>query len=191
VGAKTVGEPTVSLREITAANRAAVEALAVTAVQADYVDGVAESLVEAAQTPDARPWYRAVYADETPVGFVMISDGITVVNPDYLGPYFLWRLLIDRRHQGRGYGSAAVHLVIDYLRTRDDARVLITSVAQGPGSPIGFYLRQGFRATGEVHQGELVLELDLPASPSPCRTGEHSSNRHRTGVDGGRVTGRA
>jgi diamine N-acetyltransferase len=152
----------VSLREITAANRADVEALAVTAGQADYVAGVAESLVEAAQTPDACPWYRAVYADETPVGFVMISDGITVVNPDYLGPYFLWRLLIDQRHQGRGYGSAALDLVVDYLRTRDDARVLVTSVVQGPASPIDFYLRQGFRATGDVHQGEVVLELDLP-----------------------------
>jgi diamine N-acetyltransferase len=134
--------------------------------QADSVSGVAESLVEAAETPDARPLYRAVYADETPVGFVMISDGITVVNPDYLGPYFLWRLLIDQRHQGRGYGSAAVDLVVDHLGTRDGARVLITSVVQGPASPIGFYLRQGFRPTGAVHQGELVFELDLPNAPA-------------------------
>ncbi len=47
--------PTVSLREITPANRAAVEALTVTAVQAEYVAGVAESLIEAAETPDAMP----------------------------------------------------------------------------------------------------------------------------------------
>jgi len=157
----TVPATNVSLREITPANRAAVEALAVTAEQSDYVEGVAGSLVEAAETPDACPWYRAVYAGETPVGFVMISDGITVVNPDYLGPYYLWRLLIDEHHQGRGYGIAALDLVIEYLRTRPGARVLITSVARGPASPIGFYLRQGFLATGEVHQGELVLELDL------------------------------
>jgi diamine N-acetyltransferase len=157
---------TVSLREITAANRAAVEALTVTAEQSEYVAGVAESLVEAAETPDARPWYRAVYADDTPVGFVLISDGITVDNPAYLGPYFLWRLLVDHRHQGRGYGAATLDLVVEYLlRTRADARVLITSCGRGPGSPLGFYLRQGFRNTGEVHEGELVLELDLPRSP--------------------------
>jgi diamine N-acetyltransferase len=154
----------VSLREITSANRTAVEALAVTAVQAEYVAGVAESLVEAAETPDACPWYRAVYLDDDPVGFIMISDGITVVHPDYLGPYYLWRLLIDQRYQGRGYGSAALGLVVEYVRTRPDARVLITSAGQGSASPIGFYLRQGFRATGQVHQGELVLELDLLAS---------------------------
>lgn len=162
-----ISTPTVSLREITPANRAAVEALTVTAVQAEYVAGVAESLVEAAETPDAMPWYRAVYADDAPVGFVMISDGITVVNPAYLGPYFLWRLLIDQRNQGRGYGSAALSLVVEHVRTRPDARVLVTSAVQGPASPIGFYLRQGFRATGEVHEDELVLELDLPASAPP------------------------
>jgi diamine N-acetyltransferase len=150
-----------SLREITPANRAAVEALTVGSEQAGYVASVAESLVEAAETPDTCPWYRAVYVDDSPVGFVMISDGITVVNPDYLGPYFLWRLLIDEHHQGRGLGSAALGLVVEHVRTRVDARVLITPVVEGPASPLGFYLRRGFRATGDVHQGELVLEPDL------------------------------
>jgi diamine N-acetyltransferase len=86
--------------------------------------------------------------------------------PAYLGPYFLWRLLIDQRYQGRGHGSVALHLVVEYVRMRPGARVLITSVGQGTASPIGFYLRQGFRATGEVHQDELVLELDLLAARS-------------------------
>jgi diamine N-acetyltransferase len=157
----------VSLREISPANRAAIEALTVTAEQAEYVEGVAASLVEAAETPDARPWYRAVYLDDTPVGFVMISDGIAVTNRDYLGPYYLWRLLIDRRHQRRGLGSAALDLVVEHVRTRADARVLITSVVEGPHSPLGFYLRRGFEPTGAVHQGELVLELDLSRSPRP------------------------
>ncbi len=91
--------PVLSLREITEANRAAVEALAVYDEQTDYVAGVAESLVEAAELPDTKPWFRAVYADDEPVGFVMISDGITVDDPEYLGPYYLWRLLIDHRFQ--------------------------------------------------------------------------------------------
>jgi diamine N-acetyltransferase len=174
----TTSAPAVSLREITRANLPEVEALTVTEVQAGYVTGVAQSLVEAAETPDACPWYRAVHADDEPVGFVMLSDGITVVNPDYLGPYYLWRLLIDQRHQGRGYGSAALRLAVEHVRTRADARVLITSVGQGPASPVGFYLRQGFRFTGEVHQGELVLELVLPTAPSPGdpRTGEAAAS---------------
>jgi diamine N-acetyltransferase len=162
----TISPPNVHLCEITPANQPVVEALTVSAVQAEYVTGVAQSLVEAAETPDARPWYRAIYLDDMPVGFVMISDGITVVHPDYLGPYYLWRLLIDQRYQGQGLGSAALGLVIGHVRTRTDARVLLTSVGQGPASPLGFYLRHGFRATGQVHQGELVLELDLLSARS-------------------------
>ncbi len=151
----------VQLREITTANRAAVETLSVSSSQAEYVTGVAESLMEAVETPDACPWFRAVYAGDEPVGFVMISDGITVVNPEYLGPYFLWRLLIDQRYQGLGYGAAALGLVVDYVRTRPDARVLLTSAGQGAESPVRFYERQGFRLTGDVHAGEVVLALDL------------------------------
>jgi diamine N-acetyltransferase len=63
-----------------------VEALTVTTVQSGYVASFAEPLVEAADTPDSRPWFRAVDLDDEPIGFVMISEGITVVNPDYLGP---------------------------------------------------------------------------------------------------------
>ncbi len=155
------GSTVISLREITAANRPAVEALAVTRDQETYVAGVAESLAEAAATPAARPWYRAVYAGDDPVGFVMISDGIPDGHPEYLGPYFLWRLLIDARRQGRGFGRAALDLVVEYARTRPHAEVLLTSVVPGPASPIGFYLRYGFSRPGRMFEGEEVLELPL------------------------------
>jgi len=151
----------VSLREITDDNRALAEALVVTEEQSAYVASVVDSLEEAAQLPDAMPWYRAIYADEQPVGFVMISDGITVENPDFVGPYFLWRLLIDHRYQGRGYGTAAVDLIVEHVRAKPDGRVLLVSHVVGPASPGPFYERYGFRRTGELHQGEPILELDL------------------------------
>lgn len=149
----------VSLREITDANRLAVGLLAVTRDQENYVAGVGESLVEAAATPAACPWYRAVYAGREPVGFVMLSDGIPDGHPEYPGPYFLWRLLIDARWQGRGLGTAALDLSLDHLRTRPGFAALLTSVVPGPNSPVGFYLRYGFVRTGEVFDGEDVLEL--------------------------------
>jgi diamine N-acetyltransferase len=160
-GAVVDASSEVSLREITEENRAEVEALAVTAEQSEYVAGVADSLVEAAETPDAMPWYRAAYVEDEAVGFVMISDGITVDNPEYLGPYFLWRLLVDRRFQGRGYGSAILDLVVEHVRTRLDARVLLTSHHFGPHSPVTFYQQYGFRLTGDIHEGEPVLMFDL------------------------------
>lgn len=159
----------VHLREITPDNQAAVEALVVSPAQSTYVASVADSIVEAAEVPEACPWYRAVYDGDQPVGFVMISDNTRSEDPTIAGPYFLWRLLVALEHQGKGYGAATLGLIIDYVRTRPDAQVLLTSVVDqdinGPHSPLGFYLRQGFRLTGEVHGGEPLLELDLwPAS---------------------------
>ena len=75
--------------------------------------------------------------------------------------YFLWRLIIDHRFQGLGFGSRAVAQLVDYVRTRPDATTLLTSVVQCDGSPLGFYERLGFRDTGTVEDGEAVLRLDL------------------------------
>jgi diamine N-acetyltransferase len=152
----------VSLREITDMNRSDVEQLTVTPEQATYVASNVESLREAAATPHARPWYRAIYAGQMPVGFVMISDGIPDIYPEYLGPYFLWRLMIDTRWQGQGYGTAALDLVVEYVRTRPNAERLLVSLVPGTiASPREFYFRYGFRLTGEWFDGEEVTELVL------------------------------
>ncbi len=108
------------------------------------------------------------------VGFTMISDGIpqAVLDADdrIVGPYFLWRLLIDRRVQGRGYGRATVDAVADYVRGRPNGDALYTSNVEGEGSPLPFYLRLGFVRTGRIADDEEVLRLAL-----------------RNGADGGRA----
>jgi hypothetical protein len=81
----------------------------------------------------------------------MISENIPQpMDEDLVGPYFLWKLLIDHRCQRRGYGAAALDAVVDYLRTRPGSDVLYTSCTDGPGSPRGFYLRYGFTDTSRV-----------------------------------------
>ena len=44
-------------------------------------------------------WFRGIYANETPVGFIMLYD-----DPDEPA-YFLWRLLVAEEYQGLGYGG--------------------------------------------------------------------------------------
>ena len=151
----------VTLRPVDDTNREAIVALAVAPGQERFVDGVADSLREAAAHPCARPWFRAVYAGDTPVGFLMLADGAEPGNDVIPWPYYLWRMLIDGRHQGRGYGRAALGLVVAHLRERSDADTLVTSVVPGDGSPYGFYLRCGFRPTGDFFDHEAVLALRL------------------------------
>jgi ribosomal protein S18 acetylase RimI-like enzyme len=151
----------VSLREIDDGNRDDVLSLRVTPTQARFVSTVAESLSEAEETPEGKPWYRAVYADDLPVGFVMLSWNVTPEPPRIIGPWFLWRLLIDVQHQRRGYGREAVRLVADIVR-ENGAAELLTSYGQGEGGPELFYRRLGFRPTGErAEKGEIIVALYL------------------------------
>ena len=148
-----------SLRPITDANREAVFALRVSEAQERFVSNVPESLAEAAAEPDGRALHWAVYDDETPVGFVMISD--EVGGPGYIAQY-LWKLLIDERYQGRGLGRATLDLIVEYFRGRPGVDVMWTSAGQGEGSPIPFYERYGFVRTGDiVFDDEVLLRLEL------------------------------
>lgn len=76
-------------------------------------------------------------------------------------PWFLWKLLIDKRHQGRGYGSEAVRQVARLVRA-GGAIELLTSYVPENGGPSGFYRRLRFEPTGELDaNGEVIVRLLL------------------------------
>ena len=153
--------PSIELREITDANRAAVTAMYAGPAEGRFVSSVADSIEEAAEQPEGSPWYRAVYEDGEPVGFVMLSWNVTPRPPDIIGPWFLWKLIVDERHQGRGIGRAIVERVVELIRD-EGATELLTSHVVAEGGPDGFYERLGFVPTGAFDpQGERILRLDL------------------------------
>ena len=103
-------------------------------------------------------WFRAIYADEIPVGFIMLYDDPAEPN------YFLWRLMIAGPCQGLGFGSKAVRLLIEHVRMRPGAKELKVSCAEGEGSPEDFYAKLGFKRTGEMLGEEAVMSLALGQS---------------------------
>jgi GNAT superfamily N-acetyltransferase len=148
---------TITLRHITADNTQAVQALRVTPDQERFVDSVTDSLAEALEYPHANPWFRAVYADDEPVGFVMLSWDVEPSPPEIIGPWFLWRLLIDQHHQRKGFGQEVMRQVMDLVRAQG-ATELSTSYVPGDGGPSGFYARLGFVPTGDLDAaGEIIL----------------------------------
>ena len=151
----------VSLREITAETVVTICKLSDTLSPAHrrMVAPNGQSIAQAYFEPKA--WFRAIYADETPVGFIMLYD-----DPDE-PDYFLWRFMLAAPYQGRGFGRQAIALLLDYVRTRPGARELLTSCGEGEGSPEGFYTRLGFQRTGEVEGDEVVLQLPLETVPEP------------------------
>ena len=163
---RSVSDVTISLREITDDNTDSVRALRTRPEQERFVSSVADSLAEAAEVPQANPWVRAVYAEDLPVGFVMLAWNVDPQPPGIIGPWFLWKLLIDRRHQRLGYGHEVMRQIVELIRSQG-ATELLTSYAPGDGSPAGFYQALGFVPTGAVDDdGEVLARLPLDG-PSP------------------------
>ncbi len=144
----------VSLREITKETLRDITRLRVSPEQERLVATNAESIAEAYFSPDIA-WFRAIYADDTPVGFLMLEDNATA------GQYFLWRFMIDAGYQRSGIGQRALELLFEYVKTRPGASVLYTSCVPGEGSPGPFYERMGFVYTGKEDSGELVMRREL------------------------------
>jgi diamine N-acetyltransferase len=90
-----------------------------------------------------------------PVGFVMLY-----LNQDE-PLYGIWRFMIDKRHQRKGYGSEAMQQVIDHVRSLPEARELSVTYVPGEGNPSPFYEKAGFVDTGEWMGEERVMTLGL------------------------------
>lgn len=146
--------PEVTLREVTKETLRDITRLRVSPAQERLVATNAESIAEAYFSPGVA-WFRAIYADDTPAGFLMLEDDPAE------GRYYLWRFMIDARYQRRGIGQRALELLFEHVRTRPGAKALYTSHVPGEGSPGPFYERMGFVYTGEEDGGELVMRREL------------------------------
>ncbi|HEV7328364.1 MAG TPA: GNAT family N-acetyltransferase [Bosea sp. (in: a-proteobacteria)] len=142
--------PVVTLREITAETVRAICELKTHEAQSGFVAPNAVSIAQAHFNPAAV--FRAIYAGEEPVGFIMWrpeDDGASC---------FLWRFMIDGRRQGEGYGRAAIALWLESLPSQGYERARLSYVP-GDGGPHGFYLAQGFKDTGKQRaNSERVME---------------------------------
>ena len=150
----------VTLREITQDTVRVISLLDVGPGQDGLVAPNAFSIAQAYFHPEA--WFRAIYADDTPVGFAMLEDWTQVSGrePELHdgAPYVaLWRYMIDHRFQKSGFGAQALRLLIAHARTRPGVKNMLLSFVPKETNPEGFYARFGFTRTGEEDEGELVM----------------------------------
>ena len=144
----------VQLRDITKDNYEDVLALCVNDSQKSFVSTTAESLSQALEYSNtAYPF--AVYGGGRVVGFIMMGYY------EAKGYYTLWKLLIDKEHQGKGYGRAALELGIEFLKNHFDVSEIYTGVSPGNSVAKSLYESVGFRFTGleEDNMEEMVLTL--------------------------------
>lgn len=143
--------------------------LEVDEAQKGFVASNTESIVEAYTTiaagGTALPF--GIYDDKTPIGFLMIGYGEIPGEDDApsiaAGNYSLWRLMIDRRYQGKGYGREAVRLALEYIQRfpAGPAQYCFLSYEPENASAAKLYHSFGFRETGEMDEDEIIAALPL------------------------------
>lgn len=150
----------VHLVPVTEANRAQVTALELAHDQLDFVASNTESLDEADLDEDARP--RVVMAGDGVVGFLMYEA------PQDDDEARIYRFMIDRQHQGRGYGRAALLQVLDEIAQLGHIRHISICYAPDNEGARHLYRSAGFVEEGLDEDGEMIADLVVP-SPTDDR----------------------
>jgi len=130
--------------------------------QRGFVAPNAVSIAQAAYDPSATAY--GIWADKQPVGFMSICDMAHPQadldegdNPDGV---YVWRLLVDKRHQGKGVGRAALEFAEEQARQLGRAHLALSAV-DAPNGAVPFYEMHGFKRSGRIVDGEVELLKDL------------------------------
>ena len=143
--------------------------LEVSTDQKSFVASNDMSIVEAytAITGNGYAFPFGIYEGNKPVGFLMIGfdvDDYWDEAPDIAkGNYNLWRLMIDKSYQGKGYGKDAVRLALDFIKTFPCGAADYCWLSYEPENEIArkLYGSFGFNETGEMDGEELIAILKL------------------------------
>ena len=158
----------VELKKIDRDNIWDVARLKVKRTQMNAVASNVESILEAFATREsggtALPF--ALYDGVALVGFAMIGYGDL---PEEDNPkiskdnYCIWRLMIDERWQGRGYGKQAIESILAYVRTRPCGEAEYCWISYDPENQRAkkLYAEFGFEETGDMDGDEAIAALKL------------------------------
>ena len=146
----------IELRELTEENLQECFKLKVAENQKQYIDSNENSWNAAKENADvARPF--AIYCDGEMIGFTMFAFDEEYEDPN--DRYWLWRFMIDESLQGKGYGKAALEVIIQYFKEHGANNIRLSTKETNVGA-LSLYHRAGFRDTGEMNDEEIVLQLD-------------------------------
>ncbi len=141
----------ITLREITPENFEECINLKVSESQKAFVAPNVNSIAQSKLYPTYNTF--AVYSDDEMVGFVMFGWD------EDDKQFFLGRLMIDEKHQGKGFGKAATLEVIERLKENPDCKAIYLSFVPENTSAEKLYERVGFERTGDLNGSEIVMRF--------------------------------
>lgn len=105
----------------------------------------------------------AVYKEDNMIGFISMYYDDGDGNFDY-SSYGIFKMMIDQRYQGKGYGKEMVVKAIEYARTFPRGKAKVVELTYNPENVVAkkIYDSLGFIQTGEILAcGEVQAVLTL------------------------------
>lgn len=87
-----------------------------------------------------------------PVGFMNLNKWLSE------GDAYSWSFMIDKKHQGKGYGRSAAKLAISILKAANPAKPIRLSTEQNNEKAQRLYRSLGFRLLPALDGDDLVFE---------------------------------
>lgn len=141
----------IELKEVNIENFWEVISLDVLEEQKEYVASNAVSIAQAYVQKELKP--QAIYYANQLVGFVM-----TCIDRDD-HEYWIYRLMIDSQLQGKGYGKAALQLIIQSIQSDKTKHCIYLGVEPENNIAVKLYQSFGFEFTGQVCGHENIMCL--------------------------------
>ncbi|WPP56925.1 GNAT family N-acetyltransferase [Acinetobacter pittii] len=146
----------ISLKDLDRENWILCAKLSLDEYQKDYVApnvySIAESKVEEHYCP------RVICSNDRVIGFLMYC---AEVDPPDETLFWLFRFMIGKDHQAKGYGTKALQMAIDEIAAKGAKR--IRTMYKSSNNIAGkLYKKKGFQETGEYDEcGDIILELNI------------------------------
>lgn len=142
----------ITLREVDRDNFFELIRLKVKENQKDFVATNIFSIAQSKVQPECIPL--AIYNDEIAVGFLMYCIDVDDNN------YWIYRLMIDEKYQGRGFGKKAMELIMDELRKDRNHNVIYISFEPDNQGARLLYEKLGFISDNRMVEDEIVYRFD-------------------------------
>ena len=157
----------ITFKEITKENYLNIIKLDVNKNQTNFVASNLESLKDYKDAIDrglkAKPL--GIYLNDKLIGFIMIGfDKLSNTDPNIAsGNYSIWRFMIDKHYQNKGYGTEALKQIINKIKILPNSKnkYIFLSYEKENITARSLYYKLGFRENGEISDGEIVAVLKL------------------------------
>ncbi len=156
----------IELRKVDERNWREVIALEVHAHQESFIASNLQSLAECYINPGGCEHHPlAIYAEDKPVGFALY-----VADDEDGRIQWIKRFMIDKEHQGRGLGRAAMIELLRLVREREECVAINLMVMPQNLAAQRLYESVGFINTKQAHEGELIFSLRLQNLSPPFKS---------------------